>query len=66
LPAATASRARNPGRAVTLIWCPTASVVRTDGRMGSINVPQFAGDRIVAFHTVTNPDKLAFAARQTI
>jgi hypothetical protein len=37
-----------------------------DDRMVSINVPQFDGDRIVAFHTVTNPDKLAFAARQTI
>jgi hypothetical protein len=42
-----------------------AIVLQMDGRLATVAVPQFDGERIVAFHATTNPDKLAFAAKQT-
>lgn len=41
-----------------------AIVLQLDGRLFAVMVPEFDGDRITAFHTVTNPDKLAFFAKQ--
>jgi RNA polymerase sigma factor (sigma-70 family) len=43
-----------------------AIVLRLDGRLSTVAVPQFDGERIVTFHAITNPDKLAFAAKQTM
>jgi RNA polymerase sigma factor (sigma-70 family) len=43
-----------------------ALVIHLDGRLFAVIVPRLDGDRIVAFHAVTNPDKLAFAVRQTM
>ena len=43
-----------------------AIVFEMDGRLFAVMVPEFDGDRITALHAVTNPDKLAFLARQTI
>ncbi|WP_204013649.1 RNA polymerase sigma factor SigJ [Virgisporangium aurantiacum] len=42
-----------------------AIVVYLDGQLSGITVPEFDGDSIVALRTITNPDKLAFLARQT-
>ena len=43
-----------------------AIVFELDGRLLAVMVPEFDGDRVTAFHAVTNPEKLAFLARQTI
>jgi RNA polymerase sigma-70 factor (TIGR02957 family) len=37
-----------------------------DGRLYAVMVPEFDGDRITAFYSVSNPDKLAFLTKQTI
>jgi hypothetical protein len=39
-------------------------VLQLDGRLFAVIVPEFDGDRITAFYSVTNPDKLAFFAKQ--
>lgn len=41
-----------------------ALVLYLDGELSGVTVPEFDGDRIVAIRTITNPDKLAFFARQ--
>jgi RNA polymerase sigma factor (sigma-70 family) len=46
-------------------WEP-AIVFRVDGRLVAVMVPEFDGDRIVAFYAVANPDKLAFFTKQTM
>jgi RNA polymerase sigma-70 factor (ECF subfamily) len=43
-----------------------AIVLELEGRLAAVMVPEFDGDRIAALHAVSNPDKLAFLARQTI
>ncbi len=43
-----------------------AIVLELEGRLVAVMVPEFDGDRIAALHAVSNPDKLAFLARQTI
>ncbi|MGI5151173.1 RNA polymerase sigma-70 factor [Plantactinospora sp. CA-294935] len=43
-----------------------ALVLYLDGQLAGVTVPEFDGDRIVALRTITNPDKLAFFARQNI
>ena len=43
-----------------------AIVVELDGRLAAVMVPEFDGSRVAALHAVSNPDKLAFLARQTI
>ncbi|MEN3609096.1 RNA polymerase sigma-70 factor [Plantactinospora sp. ZYX-F-223] len=41
-----------------------ALVLYLDGQLSGVTVPEFDGDRIIALRTITNPDKLAFFARQ--
>ncbi|WP_155352796.1 RNA polymerase sigma-70 factor [Acrocarpospora macrocephala] len=41
-----------------------AFVTYLDGQLSGVTVPEFDGDRIVAIRTITNPDKLAFFAKQ--
>lgn len=41
-----------------------ALVVYLDDRLSGVTVPEFDGDRIVAIRTITNPEKLAFLAKQ--
>jgi RNA polymerase sigma factor (sigma-70 family) len=43
-----------------------AIALELDGRLFAVMVPEFDGDRIITLHAVTNPDKLAFLAGQTI
>jgi RNA polymerase sigma-70 factor (ECF subfamily) len=43
-----------------------ALVLELDGQLFAVMVPEFDDDRITAFHAVTNPDKLAFFARQAM
>jgi RNA polymerase sigma-70 factor (TIGR02957 family) len=43
-----------------------AIVFHVDGRLYAVMVPEFDGDRITAFYSVSNPDKLAFLTKQTI
>jgi RNA polymerase sigma-70 factor (ECF subfamily) len=61
---------RHPLRArmtftVEMVNGEPALVIHLDNRLVIVSVPQFDADRIVALHTVANPDKLSFAARQT-
>ena len=43
-----------------------AIVFHVDGRLFAVMVPEFDGDRITAFYSISNPDKLAFLAKQTM
>lgn len=43
-----------------------ALVVHLDGRLVGVVVPEFDGERIVALRAISNPDKLAYFARQTM
>jgi hypothetical protein len=43
-----------------------ALVLYLDGQLSGITAPEFDGDRIVAIRTITNPDKLAYFAKQKI
>ena len=43
-----------------------AIVFHVDGRPYAVVVPEFDGDRITAFYSVANPDKLAFFTKQTM
>jgi ketosteroid isomerase-like protein len=51
---------------VVTVNAEPAIVFELDGRLFAVVVPEFDGDRITTLHVVTNPDKLAFLARQTI
>ncbi|MDH2426907.1 RNA polymerase sigma factor SigJ [Sphaerisporangium sp. TRM90804] len=41
-----------------------AFVAYMDGQLSAVTVPEFDGDRIAGFRTITNPDKLAFLVKQ--